>query len=138
MKMTVVIDCNILVMCITSRSPYHVIYQSLVENKFNLAVSTEIALEYEEVIQEKYGIATANAFMALLKELPNIFYCISYYNWQLIKTDPDDNKYSDCAISGSASYLVTEYKDFSVLKKISFPYIHAIGIDEFVDLLKKG
>lgn len=44
--MTVVIDCNILVICLTSRSPYHGIYQALVNEKFNLAVTSEIILEY--------------------------------------------------------------------------------------------
>jgi len=34
--MTVVLDCNILVMCLTSRSPFHIIYQSLIKGKFNL------------------------------------------------------------------------------------------------------
>ena len=78
MKMTVVIDCNILVMCLTSRSSYHIIYQSLIQRKFNLAVSTEILLEYEEIIEYKYGITTSKAFIALLKELPNVLYYISH------------------------------------------------------------
>jgi predicted nucleic acid-binding protein len=51
--MTVVIDCNVLVMCLTSRSPWHIIYQSLVAGKFDLAVTGEIVLEYEEIIQKK-------------------------------------------------------------------------------------
>jgi putative PIN family toxin of toxin-antitoxin system len=135
MKMTVVIDCNILVMCLTSRSPYYIIYQSLIHAKFNLAVSTEILLEYEEIIQQKYGIATASAFIALLKELPNVPYSVSHYKWQLI-ADSDDNKYTDCAISGAASFLVTEDKHFSVLKIIPFPRITVISIDEFKELLK--
>ncbi len=63
--MTVVIDCNVLVMCLTSRSPWHTIYQSLIANKFSLIVSDEIVLEYEEFIQNKYGIIRANAFITL-------------------------------------------------------------------------
>jgi uncharacterized protein len=43
--MTVVIDCNILVMSLTSRSPWHIIYQSLIAGKYNLAVTDEIVLE---------------------------------------------------------------------------------------------
>jgi predicted nucleic acid-binding protein len=67
--MTVVIDCNILVVCLTSRSPYHYIYRALIEGRFDLLVSGEIILEYEEIIKEKYGIATTNAFISLLEEL---------------------------------------------------------------------
>jgi uncharacterized protein len=47
--MTVVLDCNILVMCLSSRSPYHHIYKSLISGKFNLAVTTAIILEYQEI-----------------------------------------------------------------------------------------
>ena len=54
--MTVVIDCNILVICLTSRSPYHIIYQALVAGKFNLAVTTPILLEYHEIIQQKMAM----------------------------------------------------------------------------------
>jgi uncharacterized protein len=92
--MTVVIDCNIMVMCLTSRSKYHFIYQSLVKGKFKLAISVEIILEYEEIIQNKYGIATANAFIALLKELPNVHYMkillnhIVFYTINLRRNNP--------------------------------------------------
>ncbi len=133
--MTVVIDCNVLVMCLTSRSPWHIIYQSLIAGKFNLAVNDEIILEYEEIIQTKYGISTANAFIALLKELFNVHYITAYYKWNLIHVDPDDNKYCDCAIAGKADYLVSEDNHFNILKNIPFPKLSAISIDEFVALL---
>lgn len=133
---TVVIDCNIIVMCLTSRSPYHMIYQWLIQGKFNLVINTDILLEYEEIIQKKYSVNTASAFIALLKELPNVFYKISYFKWHLIKADADDNKYADCYVAGSASYLVTEDKHFSILENISFPQIKVISIDDFVQSLK--
>ena len=79
--MTVVIDCNVLVMCLTSRSPWHIIYQSLAAGKFNLAVTDEIMLEYEEIIQDKYGIATANSFIDSLSRLLNVYYVTSYHQW---------------------------------------------------------
>jgi hypothetical protein len=33
-------------------------------NKFNLAVTVDIMLEYEEIIQRKYNVVTANALIA--------------------------------------------------------------------------
>ena len=98
--------------------------------------SIRIVLEYEEIIQHKYGIATANAFIKLLKELPNVHYITSWYKWQLIKTDPDDNKYCDCAIAGKASFLVTEDKHFTILKSVSFPKLTPISIEYFLRVLK--
>lgn len=133
--MTVVIDCNIFVMCLTSRSPYHTIYKSLVQGKFNLAVSSEILLEYEEIIETKYNISTANAFISLLKELPNVHFHTAYYNWRLIGLDEDDNKYVDCAIAGHANYLISEDKHFRVLKLIDFPKVPLLSIDEFIKML---
>jgi putative PIN family toxin of toxin-antitoxin system len=133
--MTAVIDCNILVMCLTSRSTYHTIYKSLLSGKFDLAITTEIVLEYQEIIEQKYGVATANAFIALLNELPNVHFVTTYYHWQLITADPDDNKYCDCAIAARADYLVTEDGHFDVLQSIPFPQINTISIDSFSALL---
>lgn len=134
--MKLVIDCNILVICLTSRSPYHHIYKALVTGKFQLAVTNEILLEYEEIIEQKYGSATANAFITLLVELPNVHLFTTYYHWQLIIADPDDNKYCDCAIASQADYIVTEDRHFDGLKKIPFPKITTINIDDFSDLIK--
>ncbi|MGC4128158.1 MAG: putative toxin-antitoxin system toxin component, PIN family [Bergeyella sp.] len=134
--MTAVLDCNILVTCLTSRSQFHIIFQSLVSERFNLAVTSEILLEYEEIITEKYGKSTANAFMALLSELPNVQFINTYYQWNLIFADADDNKYCDCAIASNADFLVTEDKHFKILKNIPFPYLRIYTTEEFVKILE--
>ena len=134
--MTVVIDCNIFVMCLTSRSPYHIIYQSLISGKFNLAVSVDIILEYEEIIQQKYSVATANALISLLNELPNVYHANAHYQWRLIESDVDDNKYCDCAIAAQASYIVTEDRHFDVLQNIPFPSLSVIDVDRFLEIVQ--
>ena len=134
--MTVVIDCNIFVMCLTSRSPYHEIYKSLISGKFHLAVSVDIILEYEEIIQDKYGVATAHALITLLTELANVHNTRPHYQWQLIRADVDDNKYCDCAIAGQADYIITEDKHFDILQKIPFPSLTAITIDRFLEIIR--
>ena len=133
--MTVVLDCNILVICLTSRSPYHNIYKALVGGKFTLAVTNDILLEYQEIIEQKYGLTTANTFIALLNELPNVVQVTAYYHWRLLTEDEEDNKYCDCAIAVSANHLVTEDKHFDVLKRLSFPPIHIVSIDDFAALV---
>jgi predicted nucleic acid-binding protein len=60
--MTVVLDCNILVMCLTTNSPRHFIYKALINNKFRLAVTVDILLEYEEIIQRKYSLLLPQHF----------------------------------------------------------------------------
>ncbi|HUC82525.1 MAG TPA: putative toxin-antitoxin system toxin component, PIN family [Flavisolibacter sp.] len=133
--MKVVIDCNVLVICLSSRSFYHPIYKALVAGQFTLAVTSDILLEYREILAQKYGELTAEAFIALLHELPNVQFLTTYYNWNLISADPDDNKYCDCAVAAQADYLVTEDKHFAVLKTISFPSIHTISIDAFAKVI---
>ena len=133
--MTVVIDCNIFVMCLTSNSPYHIIYKSLINGKFNIAVSNDIILEYEEIIQQKYSIATAKTFVSLLSELPNVTFIHPHFQWQLIESDPEDNKYCDYAIAGQAAYIITQDRHFDILASIPFPSLAVIGIDNFLEML---
>jgi uncharacterized protein len=78
--MRVAIDCNILVTCLSSHSPYHNIYTSLVNGKFELVVSQDILLEYEEIIQIKYGVDTASSFMSLLTVMPIFTTFIRFMN----------------------------------------------------------
>jgi predicted nucleic acid-binding protein len=118
--MRVVLDCNVLITSLTSKSHYYKIYTALIKGQFELVVSHDILLEYEEIIQLKYGIDTASSFMGLLAILPN---------------DPDDNKYCDCAVSGTADFLITEDKHFRVLASTEFPKISVLNIDEFVQMI---
>ena len=133
--MKVVIDCNILVACLSSRSPYHHNYTSLTAGNFELLISQDILLEYEEVIQIKYGVTSTSSFVTLLALLPNVQFIHPFYRWNLIYVDPDDNKYCDCAVSGTADFIVTEDKHFNVLERISYPRIKVLSINEFSDLL---
>lgn len=109
--------------------------QGIDTRKISTGHSPDILLEYEEVLQRKYNVTTANTFIALLKELPNVQFYTPFYNWRLINADPDDDKYTDCAIAGSANFIVTEDKHFAILKKIAFPKITVLSIDEFVHLI---
>jgi putative PIN family toxin of toxin-antitoxin system len=93
-------------------------------------------LEYEEIIQQKYSLATANALLTLLSELVNVNNTNQYFRWRLIENDLDDNKYCDCAIAGQADYIVTEDKHFEILKRIPFPSITTLDIDQFLKILQ--
>ena len=128
--MIVVFDCNILWFVLLLNLPA-ITYIRLWLKVIELAITCEILLEYQEVLQEKYGLVTANSFIALLIELPNVKFINTYYYWNLIANDPDDNKYCDCAIAGRAKYLVTEDKHFQILKTIPFPLLETISIDRF-------
>lgn len=133
--MTIVLDCNVLVMSLGSRSPYHKIYRSLVNGRYNLAVTNDIVLEYQEIIERKYSLTTSRTFLDLLSILPNVISVIPYFNWNLIQVDPDDNKYCDCALNCRADFIVTQDRHFDILQNIPFPLVQVIRIDDFLGRL---
>ncbi len=55
-----------------------------------------------------------------------------------IEADPNDNKFVDCAVAARADYIVTEDKHFNELRKVSFPKINVIGVDEFRQCLERS
>jgi len=65
----------------------------------------------------------------------NIEKVTPYFKWNFISTDPDDNKFVDCALNAGADYIVTNDKHFDVLKNIDFPKIDVINIDTFKKMI---
>jgi predicted nucleic acid-binding protein len=88
-------------------------------------------MEYEEIIGRKYNVNIAKDVVRTLLALPNVQPVIVYYKWNLIKTDIDDNKFVDCAISYNANGIITQDKHFNFLKTIDFPKLNVISISEF-------
>lgn len=52
-KLKVVLDTNVLLVSISSKSPYHWIFKKLIKGVFELGITSEILMEYEEVIERK-------------------------------------------------------------------------------------
>ncbi|CAD5258991.1 MULTISPECIES: putative toxin-antitoxin system toxin component, PIN family [unclassified Imperialibacter] len=131
----IVLDTNILLIAVSDRSPYHWVYEAFLKEKFQLLVTTEILSEYQEIITEHMGSSVADNVLLSIENSVNTSFITRYFKWNLINADPDDNKFSDCAVAGSSDYLVTEDKHFEVLKSIGFPVVNVIGIGDFKQLL---
>jgi rRNA-processing protein FCF1 len=58
-KFRFVLDTNILLVWISSKSKYHWIYQLLLQQKYEIAITTDILMEYEEIISNKYSKSEA-------------------------------------------------------------------------------
>jgi putative PIN family toxin of toxin-antitoxin system len=125
-----VIDTNILVSALSSKSQYHWLVELLLEEKLELSVTEEILLEYEEVLKVKYSENVASNFLLAIRELPNVFYSRVFFRWNLI-SDPDDNKFVDCYIASGAQYLTTHDSHFSILNSVAFPKVNVVSIEEF-------
>src|SRR5665811_898516 len=100
-----------------------------------MAISNSILHEYEEKIGEHWNAEVAQMVIKTLLELPNVIPTLINFEFGLIYNDPDDNKFVDCAVAGNAKYLVSNDNDFSVLKKIKFPKIEVIKMEEFKEVL---
>ena len=72
MALKIVIDTNVLVSSLSSKSIYHWLIELLLEEKFDLYITDEILFEYEEVLNAKYSESVATNFPPALKELPNV------------------------------------------------------------------
>ena len=127
--MRVVLDTNILLVCISARSRLHWIFRALLNAEFTLCVTTEILAEYAEIIAQEMGQLTSESVLGVLENLPNVVFT-TYYRFNLL-TDEDDNKFVDCAVAANADFVISHDRDFNVLQRIKFPKVVVIGSDQF-------
>jgi putative PIN family toxin of toxin-antitoxin system len=132
-----VIDTNVLLVSISRNSPYHWVFEALLHQEFDLAVTSDILSEYEEVIAEKYSVLVSRNVMRALLLLPNVIRTEVYYNWNLIKDDRDDDKFVDCAVASNADAIVTHDRHFNILKSVPFPHVTTLTISELEAVLNK-
>ena len=133
-KLKVVLDTNILLVSISSKSKYHWVFKKLLNSEYNLYVTNEILLEYEEIISNKFSKEVAKNVIRTLLYLENVTLSTPFYKWNLIPNDKDDNKFVDCYIVSNSDVLVSNDNHFNSLSKIEFPKINVIKIDKFKEL----
>ena len=131
----VVLDTNCLLVAIPSKSPFHKIWEYFIEGKMVLCVSNEILFEYEEIISQKTSQYFADLVINTILNKPNVIRVSPSWRFDVIKADPDDNKFVDCAVCGGAEYIVSNDKHFNILKETYFPYTNLYTIQEFCNLL---
>jgi uncharacterized protein len=132
----IVIDTNIWISVLTTRSEFHHILLDLRKGRYELAVSTEILFEYEEIIKIKYGRETAETFLNILDLLPNVHFIHPTFRWGIIIADPEDNKFVDTAVASGSDYIVTEDNHYKIVKTSDFPVVKVIKLKKFSELLR--
>ena len=131
----IVLDTNCLIAILPSKSPYHQVWTDFLAERLELCVSTEILLEYEEIITQKTSRLFADLVIKTLLNKSNLIRITPMWRFNLITSDPDDNKFVDCALCGQAEYIVSNDSHFRVLKAIEFPKLHLLTIQEFCVIL---
>jgi len=133
----IVLDTNCLLASIGKSSKFHSVWTAFLNEEFCLCVSNEIMTEYEEILARKTSHAFSEMIIHIILNSENVVFANPFYRFGLITTDPDDNKFVDCAIVANADYIVSQDTHFDILKTISFPKVNVIRIEEFVKELEK-
>ena len=130
--MKIVLDTNVIVNSFLKKSKNYWIWQALESQQLTLCVTTDILLEYEEIITQRYeDEILASSVLDALQVMPNLIHVRKNIFFRLIPQDQDDEKFADCAIAVSADYLVTNDHHFNLLKKLPFPVLKIVNEDEF-------
>ena len=136
--MRIVLDTNCLIQSIPKRSPFRVVWDSILTGENILCVSNEIIEEYMEILQKLTDERTAALVVKTIIENPFVEFVTPYYQFHLINADPDDNKFVDCAIAAAARYVVSNDHHFDVLRLTNtFPTVDVINLKDFLELIQK-
>ena len=135
--MKVVLDTNVLFVSVSEFSGYYPIYRALKNREYELVVTTDIMLEYHEIVSDEMGKDIADDLLAFLSHASNVHKINKYYYWRLITADPDDDKFVDASVAGNADFIVSDDRHFRVLKKIAFPKVKVISTDKFLKMVEE-
>ena len=105
--MKIVLDTNVLVNSFLKKSKNYWIWKALEAEQLTLCVTTDVLLEYEEIITRLYKDPLLASFVLdALQLMPNIIYIRKDIFFRLIPQDEENEKFADCAIIVSADYIV--------------------------------
>lgn len=132
MNERIILDTNCLLVITPKRSQFRWLYDRILNGDLELAITTEILLEYEEQLTFFYSSGFAENVIKTLINLPNVIKVnpISF-NWLLIPDDADDDKFVDSYVASNADVLITNDRHYNILKTIAFPEINIIKLTEY-------
>ena len=135
------LDTNIVVQALAEGHSFHPILDAWVAGRITWVVPTEVMLEYEEVLTRLSGPARWRKLARLmdLVELTggNLRRVTPSFHFNIITADPDDNIFTDCAVTAGADFMITEDQHFSVLSGSGYRP-QAISPQEFIKRFVTG
>ncbi len=132
--MMVVLDTNVVLWALNQRHPFAVILNEWYAGRFVWALSTDILMEYREVIVRESGAARWRSLERLLDLAAayrgNVQRVSPSFFFRTISADRDDDKFADCAIAANADFIVTSDTHFQPLigSGLPTPTHHAGGV----------
>ena len=134
-RVRVVLDTNIVLAAVSRRSPFRAVLDAWERGAYDLCVSTEVLLEYEEKLRDNFGPVVADLTVAAFLAKPGTRRITIYYAHRLISADPDDDKFVNCALWANAHYLVTNDRHFRALQGLAFPKLTVVTMEQFQEIL---
>ena len=132
-----VVDTNVLFEGLTRRGASADVVDAWVAREFMPCVSTAMALEYEEVLGNRLGVAKRNvALPALQALLARAEFVPIFYSVRPMSPDPDDDFVIDCAFNAGAAIVTHNVKDFRGLEAALG--IEVLGPAEFTARLRSS
>jgi putative PIN family toxin of toxin-antitoxin system len=135
----VVIDTHGILNAVSSHSPNKWLYDAFIDEQFIWVASNEIISEYSEIIGQSFGLRVSIFVLESLINAENFQKFEPNYKWQLVETDPDDDKFVDCAVGANVDYLVSNDKHVRKLLTIKdlFPPVPIVTFQEFKLILER-
>ncbi len=135
--MRVVLDTNVVLQMLPRKSRYHPILQAFLNGSFEWIVTTDVFLEYIEILQQRASPQAVPLFEQMLFQAPEVADTQVYFFFNAIEPDPDDDKFVDAYPAGNGDFLVTWDKHFELLRDARFPKVQLINPDEFLTILNQ-
>ena len=136
--MKVVLDTNIFLSGIHWKGASSKVIEAMLENKFEAVTSEEILKEFVEAMQCFKILMHNDAIMwweNLITSKSEIV--LPKQRLNVVKNDPDDNKFVEAAIEGNCDYIISKDKKHLLIMK-EFRGIKLVSPEEFLDLIGKN
>ena len=132
MPLKVVVDTNVFISSFWGGKPREII-DLWSSGEIILCLSDDILKEYLEVmIRLKLSVVKIDKFISLFREKHFIEAINPTHHFEIIKDDPDDNMFLDCAVAIEADFIISGDKHLLNLK--SFKDIKIVSPADFVVL----
>ncbi|MCH7754940.1 putative toxin-antitoxin system toxin component, PIN family [candidate division KSB1 bacterium] len=132
--MRVVLDTNVFISSFLGTGTPRKIIDFWKEGKITICLSKEIVDEYVEVL-ERLGLSgekEVEEFLQLFARNFHSLFTAKTPNLEIVKNDPDDNKFFECAVALKAQFIISG--DKAVLKIKNYMGIKILSPKQFITL----
>lgn len=132
----VVLDTNVIVSGTFWAGSSSKIFEIIDKKMLILILSEEILKEYERVIKSEEIMEKVENHNLIISKIVQRVIANSEViepkeKYEIIKDDPDDNKFIDCAVAGKADFIISQDKHLLTLKE--FKGIKIVTPKEFLE-----